>query len=372
MREWESAVTMNPPGALARECYRDIRLYAPDRSPCPTDLSDNTNLWGVPPRALEAVRGSAESVITRYPALYAHRLKEALSAYAGVPEEMIVTGCGSDDVLDSTFRAFGEEGDLVAYPDPSFPMVPLFARMNALRSVAFGLDARFDADPEEVLRTDARIIYLCWPNNPTGTLLSRDALETIVVNAPGVVVLDEAYMEFAGAHNVDLLECSDRLIIVRTMSKAFGMAGLRIGYALAAPHLALEIEKSRGPYKISSLAELAGVTALTEDMDWVNQTVAEAIENRDRFSADASAIDGYEPIPSFANFVMLRIADERLPGATEIARFMRDGGVAVRPFPNARGLGECIRVSVGPWPMMQRCLDAMPRADEAFFTRGAA
>ncbi len=372
MSNGESAVIMDASAELARGCYRDIRLYAPDRSPCPTDLSDNTNLWGVPPRALEALRGASESVMTRYPALYAHRLKAALSAYAGVPEEMIVTGCGSDDVLDSTFRAFGEEGDLVAYPDPSFPMIPLFARMNALRSAAFGLDAHFDPDPDEVLAMDARIIYLCWPNNPTGTLMSREALETIVTNAPGVVVLDEAYMEFAGVHNLDLLECSDRLIIVRTMSKAFGMAGLRIGYALAAPQHALEIEKSRGPYKINALAELAGVTALAEDLDWVRRTVAEAVENRGRFTADASTVEGYEPIPSSANFVMVRITDDRLPGAGEIARLMRDGGVAIRPFPNARGLGDCIRISVGPWPMMQRCLDVMPRPDQAFCRRGAA
>ncbi len=372
MSERESTVVLKPPAELARACYRDIKLYAPDRSPSPTDLSDNTNLWGVPPRALEALRGAADSVMTRYPALYAHRLKEALSHYAGVPEDMVVTGCGSDDVLDSTFRAFGEEGDLVAYPDPSFPMIPLFARMNALRSVTFGLDARFDPDPNEVLGTDARIIYLCWPNNPTGTLMSRHALQEIITNAPGVVVLDEAYMEFAGVNNVDLLERSDRLVIVRTMSKAFGMAGLRIGYAIAAPHLALEIEKSRGPYKVSALAELAGVTALSEDMDWVQGTVAEAVENRDRFAADASAIEGYEPIPSSANFVMVRIADDRLPGAGEIARLMRERGVAIRPFANAHGLGDCIRVSVGPWPMMQRCLDVMPRTNEALARRGAA
>ncbi len=346
---------------MGRECYREISLYTPDRTPCPTDLSDNTNLWGVPPRALAALRSAGEPVLTRYPDLYATRLKEALAEYTGLPEEMIVTGSGSDDVLDVTFRAFGEAGDTLAYPDPSFPMIPLFARMNGMQPVTFGLTADFDVDPDDVLATSARVIYLCWPNNPTGTLFSREALEEIVVNAPGVVVLDEAYWEYAGSHNVDLLAASDRLIIVRTMSKAFGMAGVRIGYALAAPHLRLEIEKSRGPYKINALAEQAGVTAIREDLDWVQAHVAEAVQHRERFAAEIARVEGYEPIPSHANFVMVRVADPRLPAASEISRLLRERGVAVRPFPCARGLGDCIRVSIGPWPMLQRCLDALPR-----------
>lgn len=349
---------------VARDCYRDIPLYKPDRAPCQTDLSDNTNLWGVPPRALAALRSAGGSAITRYPDLYATRLKEALARYSGLPEEMIATGSGSDDVLDVTFRAFGKTGDACAHPDPSFPMIPLFARMNGMRPVSFRLDENFDVDPEEVLATGARVIYLCWPNNPTGTLISRDALEQIVVNAPGVVVLDEAYWEFAGSNNSDLLAASDRLIIVRTMSKAFGMAGIRIGYALAAPHIRLEIEKSRGPYKINALAELGAVTAIDEDMEWVQEHVAEAVRNRERFTSDVAAMEGYEPIVSHANFVLIRITDPRLPPAGEIARLMRERGVAIRPFARARGLGDCIRASIGPWPLMQRCLDAMPQVTD--------
>src|SRR5215217_2240450 len=102
---------------VAREAYRAISLYAPNREPCAVDLSDNTNLWGIPPEAERAVREAAVAAVTRYPALYAAELKRALAAYAGVAPEHVVTGCGSDDVLDSAMRAFGEPGDVVAYPD---------------------------------------------------------------------------------------------------------------------------------------------------------------------------------------------------------------------------------------------------------------
>ena len=112
---------------LARAAYRDIELYAPNREPCAVDLSDNTNLWGVPPAAERAVREAGAAAFTRYPSLYAPALKGALAAYLGVEPGMIVTGCGSDDVLDSAIRAFAEPGERVAYPEPSFAMVPIFA-----------------------------------------------------------------------------------------------------------------------------------------------------------------------------------------------------------------------------------------------------
>src|SRR5215216_79328 len=254
---------------VAREAYRGISLYAPNREPCAVDLSDNTNLWGVPPAAERAVREAALASFTRYPSLYAPALKGAMASYLGVEPEMVVTGCGSDDVLDSAIRAFAEPGDRVAHPEPSFAMVPIFSRMNALEPVAVPLTPSFDLDADAMLATGARVVYLCSPNNPTGNAMSRAAIERVVERAPGVVILDEAYAEFAGANCLDLLARSERLLIVRTMSKAFGLAGLRVGYAAGAPALVAEVEKSRGPYKVHALAERAALAALTDDAAWV-------------------------------------------------------------------------------------------------------
>jgi histidinol-phosphate aminotransferase len=279
---------------------------------------------------------------------------------------MVVTGCGSDDVLDSAIRAFAEPGDAIAYPDPSFAMIPIFARMNGLRPIPVPLTESLDADAEAMLATGARIIYLCSPNNPTGGSLTRAAIDRVVRDAPGIVVIDEAYAEFAPADCRDLIRSSDRVLLTRTMSKAFGLAGLRVGYAAGAPVLVAAVEKSRGPYKVSAIAERMSLAALGEGMPWVRERVAEAIENRARL---VQSLDerGLAALPSEANFVLVPIVR-----AGERARAMRELGVAVRPFEGLPGVsaalrataGSALRVSIGPWPMIEAMLAALDATAE--------
>jgi histidinol-phosphate aminotransferase len=343
---------------LARACYRPISLYAPDRAPAEIDVSDNTNLWGVPPVALETLRGAAESVVTRYPSLYADKLRSAIASYIGVSATEVVTGCGSDDVLDSAIRAFAEPGDLIAYPDPSFAMIPIFASMNGLRSVAVPLRADHSIDADAMLATGARIVYLCSPNNPTGTRMAAEAVRRVVRESNGLVILDEAYAEFAGEGLAGEAPQLSRLLAVRTMSKAFGLAGLRIGYATGAAELVAEVEKSRGPYKVSSLAERAGLAALESDIDWVNEHIALAVELRERLSAELRS-RGYAPLPSAANFVLVPVGN-----AAALAAHMRSLGVAVRPFSKLPLIGDALRISVGPWEILERVLAALAEAEE--------
>jgi histidinol-phosphate aminotransferase len=358
---------MTPPSSLdvARDAYRAISLYAPNREPARIDVSDNTNLWGVPPAAERAVREVGTSTVTRYPSLYAPQLKAALADYLGVEPSMIVTGCGSDDVLDSAIRAFAEPGDRVAVPAPSFAMIPIFARMNGVEPVTVALTGACDVDADAMLATEARIIYLCSPNNPTGNALSRAAVERIVREAPGVVIVDEAYAEFSAAPSaVDFLGAHERLLVSRTMSKAFGLAGLRVGYAAGAPALVAEVEKSRGPYKINALAERAAVAALRDDMAWVRDHVAEAVANRERLSGELRAL-GLAPVPSEANFVLAPT-----PRGVALARRMRELGVAVRAFDDLgrdvpafrEAGGQGLRISVGPWAAMAETLAVLQTA----------
>ena len=353
----ESRRSRRPGGAAAaRPAYRDISLYAPNRAPCAIDLSDNTNLWGMPPHAERVLREQNVAAVTRYPSLYAGELKQALADYLGVAVDMIVTGCGSDDVLDSAVRALAQPGDRLAIPDPSFAMLPIFARMNALEPVLVPLVQGTRLDPDAMLGTGAGIIYLCSPNNPTGNRLDADAVARVVREAPGVVIVDEAYAEFADGDVRDLLRESDRLLVCRTLSKAFGMAGLRIGYMAGAPALVTEVEKSRGPYKVSAIAERAALAALRDDMAWVRRHVAEAVRIRGRL-ADALRARGLAPLPSDANFVLVPVSD-----ATGIAARMRTNGVAVRPFPALPHIGDALRISVGPWAMVERAIEELEAA----------
>jgi histidinol-phosphate aminotransferase len=355
-----------PPTIVGRASYREIELYAPDRAPCRIDLSDNTNLWGMPPAAARALAGIETTNVSRYPRLYADRLKNSLARYLDLDPRMVATGCGSDDVLDSAIRAFAEPGERIAYPDPTFPMIPLFARMNGLIPEPVAMTPAHDVDVDGILAIDARIIYLCSPNNPTGAALRRESIAAVVAGArpEQVVIVDEAYAEYAGTRAVDLLVASDRLLVTRTMSKAFGLAGLRIGYAAGSPALIAEVEKSRGPYKVNALAEHAAVAALDEGMDWVREHVALAIENRQRLELQFLR-RGLSPIASAANFILLPIAD-----AVPIARRMRELGVAVRAFDGLPGIsdelaksgGSALRLTVGPWPMLAEAIAIFDQA----------
>jgi histidinol-phosphate aminotransferase len=303
------------------------------------------------------------SRITRYPTLYASELKQALATYVGVTPDMIVTGCGSDDILDSAMRAFGEPGDRVAGPEPSFAMIPIFAQMNALSYVGCVEQPSHQPDVDALLATQPKLLYLCSPNNPTGAVVARDTIERVLRDAPGVVLLDEAYAEFAGVSSIDLVPHYDRLLVIRTMSKAFGLAGLRIGYAVGQPALVMEVEKSRGPYKLNAMAEHTALAALQHDMPWVNEHIALAVTLRDRLAV-ALRTRGFSPLTSHANFVCVPV-----PDCVNVGLALRERGVAVRPFPGLPHIGDTLRISVGPWPLLERFLAAF---DDVMAARSSA
>lgn len=340
---------------LARESYREIALYSTPGGQCEIDLSDNTNLWGPPPSARRIL--ATEVDVSRYPVAYEPALRRGLADYAGVSPDMIACGCGSDDVLDSAIRAFAEPGEVLCMPSPSFSMIPFFARTNGLRPVAVPLTQRLDADVDAMLETDARIIYLCSPNNPTGSALSRMAVERIVDRAQGLVIVDQAYAEFGGDCFTDLASSGRPVLVTRTLSKAFGLAGLRVGYGIGSAELITEVLKARGPYKVSVLAERAAIAALECDRDWIRDRAEEVVANRERFRA-ALAERGIESLESAANFVLVPVAD-----CVATSAKLELLGIRVRPLAQLTGIGDAIRIAIGPWGIMERCLDALTAVD---------
>jgi len=351
--------------AFARAVYDAVPLYDPKRAPVALDLTDNTNLWGLPPSAERTLREAPVARITRYPSLYAADLKAELAEYVGSTPERLVTGCGSDDILDSAMRAFGEPGSVVAASEPSFAMIPIFAQMNGLRYVGVTERADHQPDIDALLAAKPRILYLCSPNNPTGAVTARATIKRAVREAPGVVFLDEAYAEFAGVSAVDLANTVDNLLVIRTMSKAFGLAGLRIGYAIGAPALVRDVEKSRGPYKLSALAEQAALSALRDDRLWIDEHVALAVRNRERL-IEALRARGYAPLTSHANYVCVPVAN-----SVAFGQALRERGVAARPFPGLPHVGDTLRISVGPWEQLEQFLAAFDAVRQGAVRPGA-
>ena len=342
---------------VMRADYAQLGLYTPDPTPVRVDLSDNTNRWGSPPAAARVLRDAPASTFARYPDPYSVPLKAAIAEYCGVEPMNVVTGCGSDDVLDSAVRAFATSGERLATCDPTFVMAFAVATVNGLECARVPFSRDHSADADALLATRPRIIYVCSPNNPTGGTTPIGTVARLADESQGLVIVDEAYIEFADSPGcVELARTRSNVLVVRTMSKAFGLAGLRVGYGIGAPEIVREVEKSRGPFKVGAHASLAAQAALREDVDWMRVHARLAREARATLAA-ALAQREITALPSSANFLLAA-----MPGAAAVARRMRELGVAVRPFTALRDVGDALRITVGPADEMHQALAALDTA----------
>ncbi len=366
-----------PAVPAARAGYEQIPLYAPSVGgaaavPCTADLSDTVNLWGAPPDALAALRSAPPETFSTYPARYTAELKAPIAAYAGVAADEVVTGCGSDDVIDCALRAFAEPGGVVAHAAPTFSMVPSYARANGLTPVGVPLAGRdYRADADALLAADPAVVYLCTPNNPTSTPLARDTVRRVVERARGLVLLDEAYAEYvladpAAGAEVFTPEAPGwgRVLALRTLSKAFGLAGLRVGYGVGHPDVVRAVERARGPFKVTYPAERAAMAALADadgGLRWVRAHARLAVAQRDRLADGLRAL-GLDPAPAAAHFVFVPV-----PDAAAVAAALRARGVGARVFAGlpaavpalAASGGGALRLNAGPEPAQQHLLAAL-------------
>jgi len=316
----------------------------------PFDLSDNTSAIGMPPAAASVLRTAAAETVVRYPSAYADELRAALAAWLAVPMANVVTGCGSDAVLDAAFRALARPGDRLAYVPPTFSMVPTWAIANGLEPVACALDVA------AFVRSGARLVYLAAPNNPTGAMLPPGLLDELLANTSLAVVLDEAYVEFAVASSqAQRAVAEQRLLVVRTLSKAWGLAGLRVGYAVGAAPLIAAIERTRGPFQVGGSVAAAAAAAVRDDRAWLAAHVAGVRQRRERFVL-ALQRAGLQPLPSEANFVLLPCRNRagHLRAASEVAAALQQRGVLVRALPELAGIGDAIRIGIGNDEAMAR------------------
>ncbi len=346
--------TRRPP--VSRSGFDQVSVYDGDTGLCAIDLSDNTNLWGVPPSALRALERFSFADTRRYPPAYSAELKDSLARYTGVDPSMVVTGCGSDDVLDAAIRAFGNHQGTLTCCDPTFSMIPVLARINGVDVLSKPFDADGDIPVDEMLSARSDIIYVCSPNNPTGSSAAIERIRSIADQFDGLVIVDCAYAEYSCTSITPLVESCSNVLITRTMSKAFGLAGLRVGYGLGNPSIVCEVEKSRGPYKVNAFAGVAAIAAIENDLPWVEATVAEMLVNRSRLVSRLEKL-GASPIRSDGNFILLPLSD-----AVEVSKRMFETGVAVRAFANLAGIGPALRITIGPWEMMDAFLTAFEKS----------
>lgn len=339
-----------PGHAAAARSAGELASSTPTAFDPPLLLDDNTNQFGAPPVASAALNDGTV-MPARYPDAEAAPLRAALcKAYALAPE-CVATGLGSDDILELAFKSLAGPGKRIAFTVPTFSMVAPFVAHSGATAVPVPALADGTPDVNALIATQAELIYVCSPNNPTGALTSDDALRTLLADTRGFVLLDEAYAEFVSGGAAPAPRVHPRLLVARTFSKAWGLAGLRVGWASGAPEVIARLNAVRAPYRLASLAERATTIALTHDAAWVAERADEAVTARERFIATLIA-RGVRVLPSRANFVLLPVRDAAASAAALAAR-----GVRVRPFFALAGIGDALRVTVAPWPVLEPTLD---------------
>ena len=317
------------------------------------DLRDNVSLWGPPPSASRVLASLSGTALAGYPGVDGAGLLPVLARYLGVSVDEIALGCGSDELIDLAFRTV-EPGSRLVCPAPTFSMVARFAASSRLVP-APALDVPSRPMPLEAVRDpDAAIVYLCSPNNPTGLPLREELVRAALARTRGLVILDQAYIEFADEPSyLAAVRASSHCLITRTFSKAWGLAGLRLGYAIGAPAIIARLRAMRGPYSVNAVAEAVAAAAITEDAGWMRARAREVVEVRERLIEALKEI-GMEPLPSKANFILVPTGD-----APALASRLREAGVAVRAFESLPGIGDAIRAGLGPWPLMERFVAAL-------------
>ena len=328
----------NPTGIL-RSLYKSRNYFA--------RMMGNESPFPPSPRVKEAIN-SAFSQLGWYPDSTYFELRDALSKYTELQSVNILVANGSTELIDLISKAFIETGDEAILSIPTYSVYRMRLRVAGANIVDVPkLKPDFKYDVEGILRnvnSKTRIIVVVRPDNPVGNMVPEN--EMIKILSSGVVVvLDEAYYEFCGKTLTNLIDKYENLIILRTLSKAFSLAGLRVGYALTNNKIVKYLERARPAFMVSLLAEKASVAALG-DLEYSRSNIRKIIEGREFLLKELSKIKGLKPYPSETNFILVKVENSILP-VGKIMMGLVNRGIIVRDYTDAKGLqGEYLRITV--------------------------
>lgn len=300
-------------------------------------LDANENSFGSP----------IEHHYNRYPDPLQHQVKDKLSKIKGVPAENIFLGNGSDEAIDILFRAFCKPGlDNVILVPPTYGMYEVSANINdvQIRKVNLTSDYQLNLDGiAEAIDMHTKIIFVCSPNNPTGNSINRQDIETLLVNFNGLVVVDEAYINYSKQQSFtkDLVEFPN-LVILQTLSKAWGLAALRLGMAFASKEIIAVFNKIKPPYNINQATQDLVLEAL-DNVDLVNEWIKVTVLEREALVSALVEIEAVDSIvPSDANFILVKLAEPR-----ELYNFLVSKGIIVRDRSKVELCEGCLRITIG-------------------------
>jgi histidinol-phosphate aminotransferase len=343
--------------SFLRASLRGFKPYVPGEQPPDGEnwVKLNTNESPLPPspRVIEAIKAAADDSLRLYPSPTAAPARRAIARHFELHVEQVTIGNGADDLIEMCFRAFVGAGDRVAYSTPTYPLLePLCAIHEAVPSPnpsgeMFTWSTALMDDP-------APLKFLVNPNSPTGTWHGRASVERATARSKGVVVLDEAYVDFAFESQVPLLARHANLLILRTMSKSYALAGMRIGFALGSPELIGALDAVKDSYNVDRLAVVAAVAAI-EDHEHHRKIVDHVVAERRWLELQLQEL-GFEHSPSEANFVFVKPALGN--AAAAVAHALRERRILVRHY-DRDPIAGWFRITVGTRAQHERLLDAL-------------
>jgi histidinol-phosphate aminotransferase len=311
-------------------------------------INQNENPFEIEDRVKQRVLDFArERPWGRYPDFDPQELLDSLAAFSGWRPDGVLAGNGSNELIEALLLCTVGPGVRVLIPEPTFTLYALLTKILGGEATRVALAEDLEYDVPAILRAQQEqkpaITIVCSPNNPTGGVVTADEIERLCDATDGLVVIDEAYHEFSGQSAVPLLARHANLVVLRTFSKAMGMAGLRVGYLLASPELVREINKARLPYNLNFFSQAAAMAAL-EEWPALKANIDRLVVLREQLSADLRKIPGLRVYPSRANFFLVELAGAD-PKAVFEGVYRR--GVLIRDVTSYPRLSRCLRISVG-------------------------
>lgn len=345
--------TLSSPADLALDHIRSLHAYVPGLQPQENGwikLNTNENPYPASPMVGEAITKEF-SRLHLYPAPDSKGLRQAIAERHGIDIACVIAANGSDDTLNMLMRAYCGVGAETAagWTVPSYSLYPTLIGIQGGQIIGIPFERSMELPVDAILKSEARIFFLTSPNAPTGVTFSNQALSSILDHFEGVLVVDEAYADFASENAVPLLAKYPNLVITRTFSKSYSLAGLRVGYGLAHPSVISILDRVRDSYNLDRLAQ-AGAIAALKDQAYFRQTVAKIIATRESFLATIRGL-GWFVYPSKTNFAFFEPRDSSGRTGPAVAKslfdFLLSKKILVRYFPNHPFTAPFVRISIG-------------------------
>jgi len=330
---------------LVKKEVSALRAYAVEDIYARVKLDAMENPYSLPAELKDELARELSRVdINRYPDPDALALRAAISEYIGVPADKLLLGNGSDELIGMAISAFGGSPGIVAYPTPTFSMYGIIARSLGQETLELPLNYDYEIDFDTVLgllsQRRPNVLFIAYPNNPTGNLFDRDKVRRLIAGTWGLVVVDEAYHSFSGESFINELDEFPNLVVLRTLSKV-GMAGLRVGIMASGKEVLEEVNKVRLPYNLNGLSQTAA-TFILKNRAVIDAQVREIVGERERLYEALNGLPGVKAYPSKTNFIMFKVK-----GATAVYEALKAKGILIRNLDSPGPLADCLRVTVG-------------------------